>query len=207
MRVNVNGGWNVAHAVWPHMQAQGYGRIIMTSSGAGYFGRRKDQAYSVAKSALMGLTKVLATEGDSLGIKVNAIGPISFTDNAKKQGIPMVMEKFAPPILVTNLVALLAHDECPINGEMFHCGGGFVSRVFIGETNGIAYPLGTMTPETVQSDLPRIMNMDNYLVPPSSDASGTHLSKAIGSVNPEFAAAFEAAVSRRAQSDKPSKEN
>jgi NAD(P)-dependent dehydrogenase (short-subunit alcohol dehydrogenase family) len=199
MRVNVTGGWNIAHAVWPHMKAQGYGRIIMTSSGAGFFGRRRDQAYSVAKSALVGLTKVLATEGEEFNIKVNCIGPISFTDNAKKQGIPMIMEKFAPPILVTNFVALLGHEECPVNGEVFHGGGGFISRVFIGETKGIAYPLGTMTPEVVQADMDRVMDMEDFFVPPTSDASGTHLSKAISSVNPEFREVFEAALTRRAQ--------
>jgi NAD(P)-dependent dehydrogenase (short-subunit alcohol dehydrogenase family) len=187
MRVNVTGGWNVAHAVWPHMQAQGYGRIIITGSGAGFFGRRKDQAYSIAKAALMGMTKVLAAEGVEQGIKVNLVGPISFTDNARKQGIPMVMEKFAPPILVSNLVTVLAHTDCPVNGEMFHCGGGFVARVFVGENPGIAYPLGTMSPEAVLADLDRIIALDSYIVPPTSDRSGAQLSAAIAAVNPEFA--------------------
>lgn len=193
MRVNVTGGWNVAHAVWPHMRAQGYGRIIMTSSGAGFFGRRKDQAYSIAKTAVMGLGKVLAGEGVDHGIKVNVVGPISFTDNAKKQGIPMVMEKFAPPILVTNLVAVLAHADCPVNGESFHCGGGFISRVFVGENPGVVYKLGTMTPEGVLADFDRIMALDSYIVPPTSDRSGAQLSAAIASVNPEFAEALAAA--------------
>ena len=69
LRVNVHGGWNVAQAAWRPMQAQGYGRIVMTGSGAGFFGRRRDHAYSVAKSALMALTKVLAAEGAPLGIR------------------------------------------------------------------------------------------------------------------------------------------
>lgn len=197
MRVNVTGGWNVCHAVWPHMKAQGFGRIIITSSGAGFFGRRKDQAYSIAKTALMGLGKVLAAEGATDGIKVNVVGPISFTDNAKKQGIPLVMEKFAPPILVTNLVAVLAHADCPVNGESFHCGGGFISRVFVGENSGVVYPLGTMTPEGVQADIGRIMSLDSYIVPPTSDRSGAQLSAAIASVNPEFAEALAAAKNNR----------
>lgn len=197
MRVNVTGGWNICQAVWPHMRAQGYGRIIITGSGAGFFGRRKDHAYSIAKTALMGLTRLLAAEGVDDGIKVNLIGPISFTETAKKTGIPMVMEKFAPPILVTNMVAVLAHADCPVNGEMFHCGVGFVSRVFIGENPGITYPPGTMTPEGVLADIDRIMALDSYIVPPTSDSSAAQLTAAIAAANPEFAEAI--AATRRNQ--------
>jgi NAD(P)-dependent dehydrogenase (short-subunit alcohol dehydrogenase family) len=197
MRVNVTGGWNVAHAAWPHMQRQGEGRIVMTGSGAGMFGRRRDQAYSVAKSALTGLTKVLATEGERQGIKVNLVGPVAFTDQSKAQGIPSIMERFAPPIMVSNLVMLLAHTDCPVNGEMFHCGGGFVSRVFVGETSGVTFTLEDMSPEGLLEALPRIMDETGYAVPRSSDQSGARLSAGIASVNPEFAEVLAAAKRAR----------
>jgi NAD(P)-dependent dehydrogenase (short-subunit alcohol dehydrogenase family) len=197
VRVNVTGGWNVAQAAWPHMLAQGYGRIVMTGSGAGYFGRRKDQAYSVAKSALMGLTKVLAAEGAANGIKCNMVGPIAFTDSSSAQGIPGLMEKFAPPIYVTNLVAVLSHADCPVNGEMFHCGGGFVARVFVGETEGIAFAHGTMSPEDVLESFSSIMDSARYSIPFTSDRSGAHLSASIAAANPEFAAALAAEKARQ----------
>lgn len=198
LRVNVTGGWNVAQAAWPHMQRQGHGRIVMTGSGAGLFGRRRDQAYSVAKSALIGLTKVLATEGERQGIKTNLVGPVAFTDNSKAQGIPSIMERFAPPVMVTNLVAVLSHDQCPVNGEMFHCGGGFVARVFVGETPGTVYTLETMTPEAVLADMDTILREEGYAVPANSDRSGARLSAAIASVNPDFAAVLDAAKRERA---------
>ncbi|MNF23331.1 putative short-chain type dehydrogenase/reductase [compost metagenome] len=198
MRVNVTGGWNVAHAVWPSMQRRGFGRIVMTGSGAGMFGRRRDQAYSVAKSALIGLTKVLATEGERQGIKVNLVGPVAFTDQSKAQGIPSIMEHFAPPIMVSHLVTVLAHADCPVNGEMFHCGGGFVARVFVGETPGTVYTLESMSPEGVLEDLPRILDEVGYAVPANSDQSGARLSASIASVNPEFAEVLSAAKRERA---------
>lgn len=187
VRVNVTGGWNVAHAAWPHMVRNGHGRIVMTGSGAGLFGRRRDHAYSVAKSALIGLTKVLATEGDKQGIKVNLVGPIAFTDASSRQGIPSIMSRFAPPIMVSNVVAVLAHERCPVNGEMFHCGGGFVARVFVGETQGTVYTLDTMSPESVLDGIGTIMREDGYFIPANSDQSGGRLSAALASVNPEFA--------------------
>jgi 3-hydroxyacyl-CoA dehydrogenase/3a,7a,12a-trihydroxy-5b-cholest-24-enoyl-CoA hydratase len=198
LRVNVSGAWNVAHAAWPHMQRHGHGRIVMTGSGAGLFGRRRDQAYSVAKSALIGLTKVLATEGERQGIKVNLVAPVAFTEQSNAQGIPSIMERFAPPVMVSHLVTLLAHAACPVNGEMFHCGGGFIARVFVGETPGTVYTLDTMSPERLLEEMPRILEEAGYAVPANSDRSGARLSAAIASVNPEFAQVLAAAKLERA---------
>lgn len=197
LRVNVSGGWNVAHAAWPHMQRQRHGRIVLTGSGAGMFGRRRDQAYSVAKSALIGLTKVLATEGEKQGIRVNQVGPVAFTEAASAQGIAPIMGRFAPPIMVTHLVAVLAHERCPVNGEMFHCGGGFVARVFVGETPGKMYTFDTMSPESVLAGMDEIMREDGYAIPANSDRSGARLSAGIASVNPEFAAILAEAKRQR----------
>ncbi|MFV0643542.1 MAG: SDR family NAD(P)-dependent oxidoreductase [Sphingomonadaceae bacterium] len=187
MMVNAEGGWNVAQATWPHMIAQDYGRIIMTGSGAGFFGRRLDHAYSVAKSALIGFTKLLATEGAEAGIKANMIGPIAWTENSSAQGIPPIMEKYASPVLVSNLVALLAHEKCPVSGEMFHVGGGFVSRIFMAETQGTAFRAEDMSPESVLDRMEVIMAEPGYSIPANSDRSGALVSRAIASVNPEFA--------------------
>lgn len=203
LRVNVTGGWNVAQAAWRQMHAQGYGRIVMTGSGAGLFGRRRDQAYSVAKSALIGLTKVLATEGESLGIKVNLVGPVAWTDNSGAQGMPSLMAGFAAPQQVTDLVTVLVHADCPVNGEMFHCGAGFVARVFIGETQGTVFAQGTMSPEAVLDGMGQVMEPAGYSIPANSDRSGAHLSAAIASANPEFAAALAAAKKGRARRPGP----
>ncbi|MDR2188145.1 MAG: SDR family NAD(P)-dependent oxidoreductase [Azonexus sp.] len=190
LRVNVHGGWNIVHAAWPYMLANHYGRVVVTGSGAGFFGRRKDHAYSIAKSALMAFTKVLATEGEAQGIKANLVGPIAWTENSKLQGIPPLMEHFAPAILVSNLVAVLAHEACPVNGEMFHCGGGFTSRVFVGETDGTVFDAASMTPEAVLAGMGAIMDTADYSIPASSDRSGAHLSAAIAAANPAFAEAL-----------------
>jgi NAD(P)-dependent dehydrogenase (short-subunit alcohol dehydrogenase family) len=200
MRVNVTGAWNVTHGAWQSMLEQGYGRIVVIGSGAGFFGRRHDHAYSVAKAALMTFTRLLATEGAKSGIKANLVGPIAWTENSKAQGIPPLMEKYAPPVLVSHLVAALAHADCPVNGEMFHCGGGFVARVFVGETQGTAFRAEEMTPEAVLAAMDRILDTTGFLIPANSDRAGAHVSNGIASVNPEFAAALAAAKAARAAS-------
>lgn len=187
MRVTVTGGWNLSHAVWPIMQKQQYGRIAMTGSGAGFFGRRQDHAYSIAKSALVGMTKLLANEGERQGIKTNIVGPISFTDTSKQAGIPSIMEKFAPPIMVSNLFAVLCHEDCPVNGGMFHCGGGYIARIFTGKTPGVGFTAAEMSPETVLARFDEIFTIDEYSVPANSDRSGADVSRTIAAMNPEFA--------------------
>ena len=37
-RVHLRGSFKVTQAAWPHMKAQKYGRVVMTSSGAGIYG-------------------------------------------------------------------------------------------------------------------------------------------------------------------------
>ena len=198
MRVNVVGGWNVAQEAWRRMAEQQYGRIVITGSGAGFFGRRKDHAYSTAKSALIAFTKVLATEGEALGVKANLVGPIAWTENSARQGIPAIMETVAPPARVTNLVAVLAHEDCPVNGEMFRCGGGFVSRVFIAETQGTTFAADDdMTPETVIQRLDDIMNIEGCYIPSNSDRAGAHVSASIAAANPDFARALADAKAKR----------
>ena len=41
------------------------------------------------------------------------------------------------PELVTPIVAYLAHDDCPVSGEAFSTAGGRLTRIVIGETQGI----------------------------------------------------------------------
>jgi len=197
LRVNVHGGWNVLQAAWPHMLQQQYGRVVLTGSGAGFFGRRKDHAYSLAKAALMTLTKLLATEGENAGIKANLIGPIAWTENSQAQGIPPLMEKFAQPELISHVVAALASEDCPVNGEMFHCGAGFVARVFIGETLGTVFMPDAMSPEGVLARMGQIMDTADFKTPANSDRSGAHLSASVAAANPEFAAALAAAKAER----------
>jgi NAD(P)-dependent dehydrogenase (short-subunit alcohol dehydrogenase family) len=79
LRVHVHGTWNMPHAAWPYLVEQGYGRIITTTSQAGFYGQPGSQEYSAAKGAIVGLTLSLAHESERNGIRVNGIAPAAFT--------------------------------------------------------------------------------------------------------------------------------
>jgi len=73
--VHVNGAFHCARAVLPGMIAQGSGRIIITSSVAGFACIPGIAAYASAKGALSALTRALAVEYGGQGITCNALAP------------------------------------------------------------------------------------------------------------------------------------
>lgn len=73
--VNLKAPFELARAAYPHMKARGEGSIINISSIGGVSPERGLGIYSVSKAALLSLTRVLATEWGTDGIRVNAICP------------------------------------------------------------------------------------------------------------------------------------
>ena len=77
MEVHVMGAVHCTHAVWKLMQAQNYGRIVMTTSSSGLYGNFGQANYGAAKMALVGLMQTLALEGERSNVRVNCLAPYS----------------------------------------------------------------------------------------------------------------------------------
>ena len=75
MQANVKAPFELSKLVYPSMKARGGGSIVMISSIAGHTPDPGLGLYSVSKSAMNMLTKVLAKEWGADGIRVNAICP------------------------------------------------------------------------------------------------------------------------------------
>jgi 3-oxoacyl-[acyl-carrier protein] reductase len=73
--VNLTGVFNCSKAVLPYMEAQGWGRIINTSSVVGLYGNFGQTNYAATKAGLIGMTKTMAKELGKYGITVNAVAP------------------------------------------------------------------------------------------------------------------------------------
>lgn len=67
------------------------------------------------------------------------------------------------PALVSPVVAFLAHQECPVTGEIYTVGGGNISRFFIGRTRG--YFNAALSVEDVRDHLAQIRDETGYTVP------------------------------------------
>jgi len=88
MRINTTAVWACCQAVIPAMLEQGSGCIVNVSSVAGQRGGGLlgTAAYSTSKGAVLSLTKALAREFASRGIRVNAVSPsLTMTDFAQRQ--------------------------------------------------------------------------------------------------------------------------
>jgi 3-oxoacyl-[acyl-carrier protein] reductase len=73
--VHLMGAVNCCHACGPVMIEQGDGRIVSVSSIYAKVGSKGEAAYCSAKAGLIGLTKSLAREWGSKGVRVNAVLP------------------------------------------------------------------------------------------------------------------------------------
>ncbi len=159
--VHLRGAFNVTQPAWGHMRAQGYGRIISTSSAAGVFGNFGQANYGAAKMGLVGLTRVLAVEGAKYNIKANAIAPLALT--RMTEGLMGKLGERLDPALISPVVAYLASEQCEPTGRLFSVGGGRVAEVFIGETPGFLDR--SLSPESVRDNFATITNRDTYSVP------------------------------------------
>ena len=83
-RTNVGGTWLWSRAAVPGMQRQGSGSIITLASQLAIAGGKGNSAYIAAKGAIISLTKTMALDFATDGIRVNAIAPgaIDSTDAA-----------------------------------------------------------------------------------------------------------------------------
>jgi NAD(P)-dependent dehydrogenase (short-subunit alcohol dehydrogenase family) len=158
--VHLRGAVCVTLPAWRSMRAQGYGRIVNTSSAVGLFGAFGLSNYGAAKMGLIGLTRVLAQEGAKYNIHVNAIAPVART--RMSDDLLGGADEF-DPVLVSPVVAWLAHEDCPANGEIISAGAGRVARVFVAETPG--YVNRAMTAADVRDHWADICAEEGYQVP------------------------------------------
>jgi NAD(P)-dependent dehydrogenase (short-subunit alcohol dehydrogenase family) len=170
LAVHVAGSFNTTRAAWPHMVEQRYGRIVMTTS-SGLFGLPENLSYATAKGAVIGLTRSLNTTASAHGIKINCIAPAALTRMA---GQAVVREDPTEggagstemsPDLVAPMVAFLAHESCPVSGEIYTAGFGRFARIFIASTEGYVHGTPHPTVEDVAANWATINDERGYYVP------------------------------------------
>jgi xanthoxin dehydrogenase len=93
-----------------HMKAAGSGSIISMSSTAGILGGLGPHAYCAAKHAVVGMTKSLAAEVGSHGVRVNCIAPAAIAT-------PMVAEAFLGDHTKVEDTATALIDISPLKGR------------------------------------------------------------------------------------------
>jgi 3-oxoacyl-[acyl-carrier protein] reductase len=134
INVNLKGTFLCSKEAVKIMSRQRSGKIINISSIVAFIGNPGQVNYSSSKAGVIGLTKTVAREYASRGIRVNAVAPgfiqtpmtDALSDSVREemmQAIPL--SHFGTPDDVTNAVVFLASGESDyITGQVLHVNGG-----------------------------------------------------------------------------------
>ncbi len=140
--VHLRGAFHVVRPAFSVMCDAGYGRVVLTSSIGGLYGNHDVANYAAAKSGVIGLSNVVALEGETNGVKCNVIVPGAVTRMA--EGLDTSGYPPMDPELVAPAVGWLAHESCSITGEMIAAIAGRVATVVVAETPGVYRPSWTI---------------------------------------------------------------
>lgn len=134
LTVNLKSVFNFTHACAPVMMKQRSGSIVSLSSVVGISGNAGQANYSASKAGIIGLTKSIAKELGSRGIRANAIAPgfiISDMTAALPEDVRTAWEKSIPlrrggtTEEVAKVALFLASDMSSyVTGQVIHCCGG-----------------------------------------------------------------------------------
>jgi len=175
--IHLGGTVAVCRAAWPTLRAQGFGRIVNTSS-ASVFGMAGSHPYITAKAALFGFTRALGRDGKKFDIKVNAIMPSAYSRlTAKSIEFAPIMEAGFPPERIAPFVAALLTHECPCTAETFVVGGGRAARVVLATSPGIT---GITDIDDVLARFDQVMSMDDLYIPKDATAQVMYECEQIG---------------------------
>jgi NAD(P)-dependent dehydrogenase (short-subunit alcohol dehydrogenase family) len=148
INTKVVGYFRCAKAVAPHMQNQGWGRIINIG---GLSGRRSGNISGLRNAAIVHLTKTLSDQLGPSGITVNLVHPGTtrtersgpmYAERARQQGVPVeeierriaqenAIRRIVDAKEIGYVVAFLASTKSTaITGEIIAAGGGTMRAVY-----------------------------------------------------------------------------
>jgi NAD(P)-dependent dehydrogenase (short-subunit alcohol dehydrogenase family) len=139
MSINLTGPFLLCREFGKQMLARQKGNIVNVASIAGLHGVIDRAAYNASKHGLVGLTRTLAAEWGSRGVRVNAVcpgwiktemdqadqGSGAYSDTDIINRVPM--GRFAKPEDVARAIAFLAQEDSFINGTSLPVDGGWIA--------------------------------------------------------------------------------
>jgi len=170
--VHLMGAVNCTKAVWALMNAQKYGRIVMTTSSSGLYGNFGQSNYGAAKLALVGLMQTLSIEGAKNDIRVNCLAPTAATRMTEDLFPKEMLEAFQPDAVVPAML-VLASQDAP-NRTVLCAGAGVFEAAHITLTQGLWLGSGPDAPEQLAARLAEVTSREGEVVPQSGATQGSN---------------------------------
>lgn len=171
MEVHVMGAVHCTKAVWPIMQAQNYGRVVMTTSSSGLYGNFGQANYGAAKMALAGLMQTLSIEGEKHGIRVNCLAPTAATRMTEGLMPEQVLKALEPHAVVPAML-VMASENAP-NRTIICAGAGSFEVAHITLTQGVYLGDTPDTPERLAAAMAQVTDRQGEQVPGSGSEQGS----------------------------------
>jgi len=155
VRTHLYGTFYCTRAACAVMKAQGYGRIINTSSATG-FGLINHAAYSAAKEGITGFSRTVARDMARHGVTCNVIRPIAAWRGTDR---PMSSVDANQPEDIAPLVVYLASEQAGnVNGCIFEVWRGHVG-IFVDPppVEQVVWKDGRWTAEELMKVLPETL--------------------------------------------------
>jgi NAD(P)-dependent dehydrogenase (short-subunit alcohol dehydrogenase family) len=172
MNVHLMGAVHCSKAVWGLMNAQKYGRIVMTTSSSGLYGNFGQSNYGAAKLALVGLMQTLALEGAKNNIHVNALAPTAATRMTEGLMPEAVLAALKPEAVVPAMLVLASRDA-PTR-TILCAGAGTFEAAHITLTQGVWLGTDGQTPERLAERLAEVTDPTGQMVPQGGSAQGAN---------------------------------
>ena len=158
--VHLKGIYNVTRPAFLNMKENGYGRIVMTTSGTGLFGNFGQTNYGTAKLGQIGFMKSLRIEGAKKNVKVNAIAPTAASRMTEDIMPPDMLDKLRPEYVLP-AVLYLCSEACEDSGVILCAGGGLVQRAAIVVNDGAYMGTEPASVEAIAENWDKITAMEN----------------------------------------------
>jgi NAD(P)-dependent dehydrogenase (short-subunit alcohol dehydrogenase family) len=152
LEVNLIGSFVVSREAARHMRARGAGSIVNIASVSGIMGNKGRVAYGASKGGVLTMTKVMAVELASVGIRVNAVapGPIE-TPMVQEIHTPEVraawmttvpQRRYGSPAEIAGAAIFLLDDRKSsyVTGQTICVDGGFTAAGIIGKPSAAFDP-------------------------------------------------------------------
>jgi NAD(P)-dependent dehydrogenase (short-subunit alcohol dehydrogenase family) len=156
--VHLNGSYNVTRAAINHFREQGEGSFVLFTSTSGLIGNIGQANYAAAKMGIVGLSRIIAMEGQAKAVRSNVIAPFAWSrmiatipvkDEASAKRVDR-MKNYMRADQVAQLAVSLASPACKdVNGQIFTARG---NEIFLMSQPRPVRGMGKIegwTPETI----------------------------------------------------------